>query len=312
MQRYFGNVIRTILAITFLAGTSHVEKKPNDPLANKLFGAHEKASKQKPKVYGYYAKGCLAGAQQLPETGPTWQAMRLSRNRNWGHPTLISFIERLSQKANGYGWAGLYIGDMAQPRGGPMTSSHASHQTGLDVDIWMLPPKRLDLTRSNREKISSIAVRSADQKSITENWTATHMAILKAASEDKSVDRIFVAAAVKIEMCKRAGKDRKWLKKIRPLFGHHTHFHVRLKCPKGSPKCIKQTPVSKISKGDGCDKTLTWWVTDYLAKPKVDPNKKKTKKKKKKKVAVKPRPRRAREMIMADLPRQCDGVLHSK
>ena len=64
------------------------------------------------------------------------------------------------------------------------------------------------------------------------------MEILKAASKDKMVDRIFVAAAVKIEMCKRAGKDRDWLAKIRPLYGHNYHFHVRLKCPKGSPKCI--------------------------------------------------------------------------
>lgn len=314
MPSFVAKFLLAVLAVGLLAGTSHVQKKKSDPLANQLFGAHQNASKQKPKVLGYYAKGCLAGAVQLPETGPTWQAMRLSRNRNWGHPELISFIERLSKKAAEYGWAGLYIGDMAQPRGGPMTSSHASHQTGLDVDIWMLPPKRLDLTRADREKISSIAVRSDDQRSVTVAWTATHMAILKAASKDKSVDRIFVAAAVKIDMCKRAGKDRKWLQKIRPLYGHHTHFHVRLKCPKGSPKCVKQTSVKNISKGDGCDKSLEWWVTDYLTPPKVDPNKKKVKKKKKKKkkVVTKPKPRRAREMIMADLPKQCRGVLKSK
>lgn len=101
------------LAWAVLAGTSHVERKSNDPLANKLFGAHDRASQQKPEVFGYYAKGCLAGAVQLPETGPTWQAMRLSRNRNWGHPELVSFIARLSLKAREFGWAGLYVGDMA-------------------------------------------------------------------------------------------------------------------------------------------------------------------------------------------------------
>jgi len=313
MQNVVFRIILSVLAIIMLAGTSHVAKKPSDPLANKLFGAHQLSSQQKPKVFGYYAKGCLAGAQQLPETGPSWQAMRLSRNRNWGHPELIKFVERLSQTAQDLGWAGLYIGDISQPRGGPMTSGHSSHQTGLDVDIWMLPPKRLDLTRQDREKISSIPVRSVDQRSVTKNWTLTHMEIMKAAAKDKAVDRIFVAAAVKIDMCNRAGKDRKWLKKIRPLYGHHTHFHVRLKCPKGSPKCTRQTPVSKISKGDGCDKSLTWWVTDYLVPPKVDPKKKKTKiKKKKQEAKMKPKPRRAREMIMADLPRQCVGVLQSQ
>lgn len=186
-----------------------------------------------------------------------------------------------------------------------MTSGHQSHQSGLDADIWMLPPKRLNLSRADREKISSISVRTKDQRRINENWTPAHMAIIKAAAEDKRVDRIFVAAAVKIAMCKSTTGNRKWLAKVRPLSGHNYHFHVRLKCPKGSPKCVKQTPVSKISKGDGCDKTLDWWVTDYLTPPDPKPNVKKKKK-------AKPGPRRAREMIMADLPRQCMKVLKSK
>ncbi len=309
MLRFLHAVFLGALAITFLAATSHVEKKPDDPLANTLFGAHQVGSKQKPRVIGYYAKGCVAGAEQLPETGPTWQAMRLSRNRHWGHPELIAFIKRLSVEATKHGWAGLYVGDMSQPRGGPMTSGHQSHQSGLDVDIWMLPPKRLNLTVRDRERLSSISVRTNDQRNVNKNWTPAHMEIIKAAAKDKVVDRIFVAAAVKIDMCAKAGRDRKWLKKIRPLYGHNFHFHVRLKCPKGSSECTKQTPVSKISKGDGCDKTLTWWVTDYLKPPEQVKEKKKKKKVKKK---HKPAPRRAREMIIADLPRQCKGILTSK
>ncbi|MDQ7079809.1 MAG: penicillin-insensitive murein endopeptidase [Paracoccaceae bacterium] len=282
-----------------MAGTHHVAPKPGEPLANRLFGAIKSASHQRPRVIGFYSKGCLAGAQQLPETGPTWQVMRLSRNRNWGHPELIAFIKRLSRKAHELGWKGLYIGDMSQPRGGPMTSGHASHQVGLDVDIWMLPPRSLHLSRARRETISSISVRTPDQRHVNRNWTPTHMAILKAAAEDPVVERIFVAAAVKIDMCKKAGRDRKWLAKIRPLYGHNTHFHVRLKCPRGSPNCRKQTPISKISHGDGCDKSLYWWVTDYL-KPHKKPAK------------PRPHPRRAREMIMADLPRQCMKVLKAE
>ncbi len=297
-------LIMAALATLFLAGTSHVARKPGEPLANQLFGAKTTASRQRPQAIGFYSKGCLAGAVQLPETGPTWQAMRLSRNRNWGHPTLIDFIERLSRTATKLGWAGLYVGDMSQPRGGPMTSGHQSHQVGLDADIWMLPPKRVDLSRARRETISSVSVRSADQKRVTKYWTPAHMALLKAAAKDQAVDRIFVAAAVKIDMCAKAGKDRKWLAKIRPLYGHNYHFHVRLKCPKGSRNCRRQTPVSRISRGDGCDKTLTWWVTDYLQPPKPSG--------KKKKLRPRPKPRRAREMILADLPRQCRGVLRSK
>ncbi len=307
MRGATGILTRLALALAgvlLLGATSHVAPKPGEPRANQLFGAKKTPSRQRPQVIGFYSKGCLAGAQQLPETGPTWQAMRLSRNRNWGHPELVAFIERLSQAAVRAGWKGLYVGDMSQPRGGPMTSGHQSHQVGLDVDIWMLPPERLDLTRAERERISSISVRTADQKRVNENWTPAHMEIIRAAAEDPAVDRIFVAAAVKIAMCKSAGRDRKWLQKVRPLYGHNTHFHVRLKCPKGSPRCKRQTPVWRISKGDGCDRSLYWWVTDYLAPPKAAP-------KAKREERPRPRPRRAREMIMADLPRQCRKVLEA-
>lgn len=276
-----------------------------EKLANKLFGAAENPSAQDAMPIGSYARGCAAGLVELPETGPTWQAMRLSRHRNFGHPMLVQYLEELSQSATQIGWNGLYIGDMGQPRGGPMTSGHASHQIGLDADIWMLPPQRLDLSRKEREKISSIPVRSADQKSVTENWSPRHHALLQLAASDPRVDRIFVAAAVKIEMCKTAtAADKKWLQKIRPIAGHDTHFHVRLKCPKGARLCETQKPsVSELSNGgDGCDESLMWWVSDaYLNPPK--PTK-----------PPKPQPHKKgpREFTMADLPRQCANVLSSQ
>jgi penicillin-insensitive murein endopeptidase len=275
-----------------------------EPLANALFGAAQTPSRQSPMPIGSYAKGCAGGMVELAQSGPTWQAMRLSRQRNFGQPILVDYVINLSQSAAQLGWAGLYIGDMSQPRGGPMTSGHASHQIGLDVDIWMLPPERLDLSRQEREDISSIAVRSADQRSVTQNWTARHQAVLKAAASDARVDRIFVAAAVKIEMCKTATKaDKKWLQKIRPVSGHETHFHVRLKCPAGATLCEGQKPtVAELSKGgDGCDETLMYWVSDaYLNPPKP---------------AQKPKPPKkekgARDYTLADLPEQCAKVLSS-
>ena len=103
------------------------------------------------RAIGGYADGCMEGAEQLPITGPTWQVMRLSRDRNWGNPELITFIERLGANAKKVGWNGLLIGDMAQPRGGPMISGHASHQIGLDVDIWLTPMPHHVLSRDERE-----------------------------------------------------------------------------------------------------------------------------------------------------------------
>ena len=276
-----------------------------EQLANKLFGAMDAPSQQDAMPIGSYARGCGAGMVELPESGPSWQAMRLSRHRNFGQPVLIDYLIGLSRVAQQVGWAGLYIGDMGQPRGGPMTSGHASHQIGLDADIWMLPPRRLDLTRKEREDISSIPVRSADQRSITSNWTPAHRPLMRAAALDPRVDRIFVAAAVKIEMCRTATrKDKDWLQKIRPIAGHDTHFHVRLKCPKGALLCQTQKPtVSELSKGgDGCDDTLMYWVTDYLNPPKPTKKPKKPAK----------RERTPREFTMADLPKQCAGVLSSE
>ncbi len=274
----------------------------DEPKASQLFGALPTPSSQPPAAVGSYAKGCAAGLTGLPETGPTWQAMRLSRNRNWGHPEMIDYLISLSRRAKEFGWAGLYIGDISQPRGGPMTSGHRSHQIGLDADIWMLPPVRLDLTRGEREELSSVSVRTEDQTGISGNWTETHMKILKAAAEDPRTDRVFVAAAVKIELCEKAKGDRSWLQRIRPIYGHNYHFHVRLKCPADSPSCIAQTPtVAELSKGgDGCDETLTWWVTGYLEQLKKPPP-----------PAPGPKRRGVRDYDMTDLPAECAAVLAS-
>ena len=291
--------------LIFLLALAFAAPAAAQQLANRLFGAAEAPSAQAPMPVGSYARGCGAGMVAMPETGPSWQVMRLSRGRNFGQPEMITFLEQLSVAAQQVGWAGLYIGDISQQRGGPMTSGHASHQIGLDADVWMLPPRRLDLTRAEREEISSVAVRSADQRSITSAWTPAHKALLKAAASDPRVDRIFVAAAVKIDMCRTATrKDKDWLQKIRPIAGHDTHFHVRLKCPKGARLCKTQTPtVKELSNGgSGCDETLNWWVTDYLNPPKVakQPGK------------PKPREKTAREFTMADLPAQCAAVLSSR
>jgi len=270
-----------------------------DTPAKVLFSAVNSPSDQRSAPFGSYARGCIAGAVQLPETGPTWQAMRLSRNRHYGDPSLVSFIERLGQSASEIGWNGIYVGDMSQPRGGPMNGGHKSHQIGLDVDVWLLPPARLDLSARQRENISSLNVRSADQRSVNSNWTFEHMAVLRAAARDPAVARIFVAGAIKMQMCADAPRgDRRWLRKIRPWWGHNTHFHVRLNCPRGARNCEEQ---AAIPRGDGCA-DAQWWVTDALAPPAPpDPN------------APPPVPRPPKpEITLATLPSQCTGVLQSQ
>jgi len=260
--------------------------------AQSLFSARSTPSPHPPHAIGQNARGCLAGGVQLPESGPTWQAMRLGRNHNWGHPAMIAYVEDLSRSAARLGWKGLYVGDISQPRGGPV-KGHASHQTGLDVDVWFTPPPRLDLSRREREQLSAINVRSADQRSVNGNWTKSHEALMQAAASDPRVNRIFVTAPAKLAMCANASRrDRAWLGKIRPWWGHNDHFHVRLNCPPGAQGCVNPDPVPA---GDGCQEAV-WWVTEALEPP--DPNAPKTP----------PKP----PLRLADLPPQCGEVLSPK
>ena len=87
---------------------------------------------------------------------------------------------------------------------------------------------------------------------------AGHFAVIKAAAQDRQVQRIFVNAAIKKALCREAGKDRAFLHKVRPWWGHNYHFHVRIGCPAGSPDCKGQDPAGE---GEGCGKDLDYWFS---------------------------------------------------
>jgi len=167
--------------------------------------------------------------------------MRLSRNRNWGHPALIRVLERLAAKAPRVGWPGLLVGDMSQPRGGPMLTGHASHQVGLDADIWLTPMPARELSAQEREEMSAVMMVAADRRDVDPAvWTPAHGAIIKAAAKEPEVERILVNAAIKKALCREAGADRAWLAKVRPYYGHDYHFHLRIRCPAGEHECKPQ------------------------------------------------------------------------
>ncbi len=260
-------------------------------LAKRLFGAEATAAALPAAPYGFYSKGCLAGARQLPETGPTWQAMRLSRNRNWGHPQTVDYVQRLSQRVAALpGTNGIYVGDLSQPRGGPMLTGHASHQIGMDADIWLMPAA-LGLSRTDRENLSAVSYRRSNGAYVNDRWSRLQHETVKAAASDPDVARIFIFPGAKVRMCADETGNRAWLRKVRPWYGHHYHFHVRLNCPRGATGCIAQDPPPP---GDGCDDARAW-VSNILNPPPPDPNA--------------PAPRPKRELTMADLPDQCQAVL---
>lgn len=271
--------------------------------AKQLFGKKKLPANLQARSIGSYAKGCLAGGRALSIDGPAWQAMRLSRNRNWGHPVLIAFIEKLAIDAQAHdGWNGLLVGDLAQPRGGPMLTGHASHQIGLDADIWLRPMPQRRFNRQEREEVSAISMLKRGTRTVdSAKFTMAHFRLIKRAASTPGVARIFVHPGIKKALCDRAGSDRAWLRQVRPWYGHHYHFHIRMSCPPGNPGCKNQAPPPK---GDGCGKELSWWLSDAAWKPK--------KSKKPKKKDPKKKPKKRRQMILADLPNACTAVLDAQ
>jgi penicillin-insensitive murein DD-endopeptidase len=244
---------------------------PNDPglAAKELFGRAMTPAEAQARSIGFYSRGCLAGAKALPVDGEAWQIMRLSRDRNWGHPALLAFLERFSKKAAAAGvWPGILVGDMSQPRGGPMLTGHASHQIGLDVDIWLTPMPERRLSREEREEMPAVNMVADDGLSVdAAHWSERQAGIIKAAAQESEVERIFVNAAIKKALCE-THKGEAWMNKVRAYWGHNYHFHVRIACPKGEEDCRPQDPVPP---GDGCDKSLDWWFTDEALHPKPTP-----------------------------------------
>jgi len=259
--------------------------------AKELFGRASAPADLSARSIGFYSRGCLAGAKALPVNGETWQVMRVSRDRYWGHPELIRFLERLSSRApNEVGWPGILVGDMSQPRGGPMLTGHASHQIGLDADIWLTPMPDRRLSGAEREEMAAVNMVRSDGNDVDRSvWTDGQIRIIRAAARDPVVERIFVNAAIKKALCRDATGDRSWLHKVRPYYGHNYHFHVRIACPPGSENCREQDPVPE---GEGCDASLNWWFREGVLHPKLNPH-------------AKPRP----ALTMADLPPECRQVL---
>ena len=237
---------------------------PSTP-AKELFARKSTPFPGPSRSIGGYFDGCLAGAVALPITGPSWQVMRLSRNRNWGNPQLVRFIERLAENAKKVGWNGLLVGDMSQPRGGPMLSEHRSHQIGLDVDIWFTPMPDHVQSREEREFGSATDVVTPDMLDVdSEVWTRKHTELIRTAAQDPTVIRILVNPAIKKALCREAGAYRAWLFKVRPWYGHAEHFHVQIGCPPDSAECKPQPPPRP---SDGCGHELGFWFKQSTLHP---------------------------------------------
>jgi len=240
--------------------TSTREQRPDA----RVWATHSTPFQGVPEAIGGFSDGCVQGAESLPMDGHGYQVMRLSRNRYYGHPRLLNYIRNFGRVSKDSGLGTVLIGDLGLPRGGWMQSGHASHQSGLDVDIWYDQPRAAQqrkLSRKERERISAqnLVPVSYTRKLNRKAFTSNTVKLIELAASAPEVDRVFVNAAIKAELCRlQQEKSPEWLRKIRPWYGHADHMHVRLGCPVDSPKCRPQDP---LPPGSGCDASLDWWFT---------------------------------------------------
>jgi penicillin-insensitive murein DD-endopeptidase len=218
-----------------------------------------------PRVIGGVSNGCIGGADALPETGPGYVSIRRYRNRYYGHPELIRFIQDMGRTQQARSDRLMMIGDLSQPRGGRMPSSHRSHQNGLDVDIWFtLADSPAAARRLMDDRSDPQSMVDPGGRSVSAAWGPDQRSLIETAARHPLVDRIFVNAAIKQELCRNAVGNPDWLRKIRPWWRHDAHFHIRVVCPAGSPDCESQ---SALPSGAGCGEELAWWFSDEARSP---------------------------------------------
>jgi penicillin-insensitive murein endopeptidase len=205
---------------------------------------------------GGYGAGCLVGAQSLPLDGKNFSVMHPKRLRYFGHPLLTQFIENLAGEMKEKKLPRLLVGDLGRPRGGPMVSGHASHQIGLDVDLWYRMEKKKPSAAEKEAWSSPPLVRQ--NRYVTKGWTDKQRALVALAAAHPEVERIFVNAGVKKDLCDKF-PDAPWQYKLRAWWGHADHLHVRLFCPPGSASCDKQEPLDP--QVNQCGKELAWWFS---------------------------------------------------
>ncbi|AWK86791.1 penicillin-insensitive murein endopeptidase [Azospirillum thermophilum] len=260
MRRLWHGVFVAVGVLACLAGGAEAKEKKKvkrAPQATSIAWSQVSGPSLGPaQSIGGYAAGCIAGAQALPPEGTGYQVIRLSRQRNYGHPALNEFLKEFGRKVATAGLGTALIGDMGQARGGPMSFGHASHQIGLDADVWL----RLDLPpmgRAGRERLEEIKYVDYDRMRVTEDWSDRQARMIQIAASDRRVARIFVNPAIKLAMCRHGWADRSFLQKLRPWHGHDGHMHIRLDCQPGSPLCEEQ---AALPDGDGCGEELESWL----------------------------------------------------
>lgn len=219
-----------------------------------------------PESIGSTGSGCLSGAVPLLGSLGQIELMRPERRRHYAHPILRKYLEDLAGHYRKKGLGALFVGDVAQVRGGPFLTGHKSHQTGLDADLWYdvpRPSNGLNFTDAERSQVSprKLGQMPAVNPAL---WSPSIRSRIQIAAKDPRVERIFVHPSIKKAFCEipayQSRKNKSWMARLRPWWGHDYHFHVRLKCPGSDTRCHETT--DPVPSENGCDESLAWWFSE--------------------------------------------------
>ncbi len=231
---------------------SHTNLAAQPPMASAVSASH-KSDAQHSEAIGSYSAGSLKHAVAFPKAGRGFQMIRRRRERYYGHANTLAWLTQFGQALSDAGLRPVLVGDVAKRTGGRVRRDHASHQNGLDIDIWFENPRSFD--REGDQDPPSLVYKHR----VNNRFGARHLLLLELAARSPQVNRIFVNYAIKRALCDLTVGDRSWLYKIRPWWGHDAHFHVRLSCPKDSPQCISQEPLDP--KNETCGDEVEWFAS---------------------------------------------------
>ena len=214
-----------------------------------------------------FTRGAVSpAASSCRSTAPNWQVMRLSRNRNWGHPTLIAFLKRFAPKAaRASGWPGLLIGD------------HVAAARRANADRPCVASDR-----SRRRHLADAHARSrTDPRRARGDVGDRHGARRPSRRAARRLDR---------RTSRRRSAPRRWIPRCSAFSStprSSGRYAARRQASAGCARCARCGATITISifgcsartarncrdqdptpVGDGCDSSLAWWFTDEVLHPK--------------------------------------------
>ncbi len=218
------------------------------------------------QAVGSYAKGTLIHDSTLALQGEGFVKLFVPRSRWYATSDLVGVIGYIASEMTTRfpNHERLQIGDVSQHGGGPI-SGHASHMIGLDADFAYF---NVSQREQDPQDVSGFKTSYVQNGKITKDFDiARNFTAMRVLVGTGRVNRIFVNEVVKKAICdysKTLGPDPTpvdpklasipvTLRRLRPWEGHDDHMHLRLTCPKASPRCV---PQEEPPVGDGCADVL--------------------------------------------------------